>query len=534
MRIAIYARKSTESEDRQVQSLEDQLHALRSLANRERLRVAEVFQESHSAKTPGTRPEFERLIAEIEAGRVQGVLTWSMTRLSRNPVDGGRIAYLLQIGKLDFIRTPERTYRPEDNALLLSIENGMATADIQKLSRDVKRGMLGKVERGWHAGKAPVGYKNDLETGEIVPDPVRFPLVRHGWEMMLSGGFSVAEVHRELVARGLTIASRLRPAQLISRVHTHAIFRNTFYKGSIRFRGMLYAGKHTPVVTPEEFESVQSKLRSIRDRLDRRYRTSLFPFAGIIRCARCGCSVVGEQKQKTYKGTNRVAVYTYYHCSGSKGCPKVSVSHEYLFHLFEAIGERIRVPRTTAEWLKDALLESLEGGSTATASTLASLSRSIERQDDRYKRLRSMRIDGEITGDEYMELKAEIEEKTEKLQGKYELVGREDQLILQLVYEKLDRAVEADELSGKDKDPFALGKVMSGVGKCILNLKRVEIRIDPILQKIATFEPLRNGSEKPKRGDLVSLNPIWLALVNDIRICAQKEIAIRNSEDVQV
>src|SRR4051812_32468227 len=102
MHIAIYARKSTESEDRQIQSLTDQLTALQALAQRESLRIDEVYEESRSAKAPYSRPEFQRLIKNIEAGRIRGVFTWSINRLSRNPVDGGIIAYLLQTGKLEF------------------------------------------------------------------------------------------------------------------------------------------------------------------------------------------------------------------------------------------------------------------------------------------------------------------------------------------------------------------------------------------------------------------------------------------------
>ena len=86
MRIALYARKSTEQEDRQVQSLDDQIRELTKLARRESLTIVETYHESKSAKAPNNRPEFDRLMSAIDEGRIDGILTWSINRLSRNPV----------------------------------------------------------------------------------------------------------------------------------------------------------------------------------------------------------------------------------------------------------------------------------------------------------------------------------------------------------------------------------------------------------------------------------------------------------------
>jgi hypothetical protein len=68
MRYILYARKSSESEDRQVQSVDDQLRVLRDLARRERLTVVAELTESRSAKDPGKRPVFlERELLRLEA-----------------------------------------------------------------------------------------------------------------------------------------------------------------------------------------------------------------------------------------------------------------------------------------------------------------------------------------------------------------------------------------------------------------------------------------------------------------------------------
>src|SRR3989344_4954063 len=110
----LYARKSTDVEDKQVMSIEAQLFELRALAKRDDLEIEEEFIEKRSAKTPG-RPIFEEMLLRIERGEAQGVICWKIDRLSRNPVDSGRISWLLQRSVIQQIQTHDRAYLPQDN-----------------------------------------------------------------------------------------------------------------------------------------------------------------------------------------------------------------------------------------------------------------------------------------------------------------------------------------------------------------------------------------------------------------------------------
>src|SRR6266516_3078788 len=96
-RYFLYARKSTESEDRQVRSIGDQLAELYELARKEGLEVVEEFVESQTAKVPG-RPVFDEMLARIESGDATGILAWHPDRLARNSLDGGRIIWLVDSG----------------------------------------------------------------------------------------------------------------------------------------------------------------------------------------------------------------------------------------------------------------------------------------------------------------------------------------------------------------------------------------------------------------------------------------------------
>ncbi len=93
----IYTRKSTDTEDRQVRSLADQLSELRELARKEQIEVMDTFIEKQTAKIPG-RPVFAEMLERIEAGEASGILAWHPDRLARNSVDGGKIIYLVDTG----------------------------------------------------------------------------------------------------------------------------------------------------------------------------------------------------------------------------------------------------------------------------------------------------------------------------------------------------------------------------------------------------------------------------------------------------
>ena len=80
----LYARKSSESEDRQVNSIEDQIKEINKISKRLNLKVVGVFKESMSAKAPG-RKIFNEMLMQIENGEADGILCWKLNRLARNP-----------------------------------------------------------------------------------------------------------------------------------------------------------------------------------------------------------------------------------------------------------------------------------------------------------------------------------------------------------------------------------------------------------------------------------------------------------------
>ena len=100
MKYYVYARKSTEDEERQVMSIEAQIAEINEFARREGLKITQTFIESKSAKKPG-RPVFNEMVGKIyESKEPVGIMAWHPDRLARNSMDGGQIIYLIDIRKV--------------------------------------------------------------------------------------------------------------------------------------------------------------------------------------------------------------------------------------------------------------------------------------------------------------------------------------------------------------------------------------------------------------------------------------------------
>lgn len=310
----LYARKSSESEDKQIQSIDDQVDRLKELAKSLNLDIKKIYTEAKSAKKPDNRPVFDEMMHSIENGEADGILCWQINRLSRNPVDSGRLGWSLQQGIIKSIRTIDREYKPEDNVLIFSVESGVANQFILDLRKNVKRGIQSKLEKGWRPGMAALGYLNDVVGHTIVKDTERFNLIRKAWDLMLTGNYTVPQVLDKLNNDwGFRTPKRKRIGNKpLAMSGLYKIFTNLFYTGIIVHNGQNYNGRHEQMITPEEYDRVQVILGR---KGKPRPKKHSFAFTGFIRCGECGCLYTAETKQKHIKSTGEVKKYTYYHCT---------------------------------------------------------------------------------------------------------------------------------------------------------------------------------------------------------------------------
>ena len=316
----LYTRKSTESEDKQIQSIEDQVKAMTDYARQHDLKIVETFKESHSAKSPNQRPEFTKMLAMLQNNEADGILCWQLNRLSRNPTESGVLQQALQDETLLCIQTHERIYRPDDNALIFSVEAGMSNQFVRDLRKNVRRGMHSKAEKGWFPGVPPIGYKNHYDelSGQkvIAPDPERYALVRQIWDMMLSGTYTVPQVTRQAEKWGLkSIVRKQSGGRALSLSGMHTVLKNPFYCGFIRYGGKTHPGKQEAMVTQDEFDRVQRLMqRTDAARPYVKQEVDPFPYRGLVHCGECGCLVTYTKKIRHYKNGNEQE-FEYCYCT---------------------------------------------------------------------------------------------------------------------------------------------------------------------------------------------------------------------------
>lgn len=308
----LYARKSSESDERQAMSIDSQIKEMQTVARREDLEVKEVREESHSAKLSGQRPVFNQLLIDIEQGEFGGILTWAPDRLSRNAGDLGKLVDLMDQEKLHQIKTYSQTFSNNPNEkFLLMILCSQAKLENDNRGINVKRGLRAKCEMGWRPGVAPIGYKNVMANNrisEIVLDEDRAPVIKQIFERVAEKGHSGRTIKHWLDRIGFKTKND-KPLAL-SKVYS--TLNNPFYCGSFEFNGVKYKGNHPAIVTKAIFDKVQQQLAVP----PKQWHKNIFPFKVLCTCGSCGGGVTAEEKYKKLK-YGGFTKHTYYHCSRS-------------------------------------------------------------------------------------------------------------------------------------------------------------------------------------------------------------------------
>lgn len=323
----LYARKSSEQDERQAMSIDSQLKEMLALAEREGLKITMIKKESHSAKQSSQRPVFNELLQDIISGKVNGILTWAPDRLSRNAGDLGALVDLMDNNKLQQIRTFGQSFSNTPNEkFLLMILCSQAKLENDNRGINVKRGIRARCEMGVRPCRAPLGYANFSLDGQkrIVLDPERSAFLIEVFERAAKGQ-SGRQIKRWLDASGF----RTRNDKLITLSQVYIILKNPFYYGEFNFgSGLLYKGNHEPLITKELFDAVQLQLAVPAKG---KWGAKQFPFRRFLQCASCGSTIVGEEKFKQLKDGNKRR-HVYYHCSRQVkyDCAEPFVRHNVL------------------------------------------------------------------------------------------------------------------------------------------------------------------------------------------------------------
>jgi DNA invertase Pin-like site-specific DNA recombinase len=342
----LYARKSSEAEERQALSIDSQIKEMETLAQRDGLNIVEIKRESHSSKDVGQRPVFNEMIKEIREGRFNAILTWAPDRLSRNAGDLGALVDLMDQKLLVEIKTYSQRFTNNPNEkFLLMILGSQAKLENDNKGVNVKRGLKTRCEMGLWPAPAPTGYLNSKivnEKGIVYIDPKRAPVMKKVFEKVADDGWSGRKIFYWLNE----IDFRVTRGKPLTLSNIYMILRNHFYYGRFEYpkgSDQWYQGRHEPLISKELFDKVQEKLNY---KIDRTGEKKEFAFTKLVRCGYCNSGVTADDKYKKL-ASGETARYVYYGCTrfNNKECPNSYIREEELTKQLEDMIDSVNIDK---------------------------------------------------------------------------------------------------------------------------------------------------------------------------------------------
>ncbi len=317
MSYAIYLRKSQADLEAEASGAGETLSrhrmALLELAKRMQLEIGAVYEEIVSGETIAARPQMQKLLSEVGTGKWEGVLVMEVERLARgDSIDQGIVSQAFKFSGTKII-TPLKIYDPTNEMDEEYLEFGlfMSRREYNTIKRRMVAGRIASVKEGKYMGKVdPFGYRRiklEHEKGwslDVVPEQAE--IIRKIYEMYLAPGGSVTAVARYLKS----IGSKTRLGADWSRASVIQTLKNPLYCGYVtwghkptrkavedghvtkkRYLSNDYVkvrGRHTPLVTEDDWNAAQKKLRNTPGYKVRSDRTMRNPFQKLMYCADCG------------------------------------------------------------------------------------------------------------------------------------------------------------------------------------------------------------------------------------------------------
>ncbi len=416
----LYARKSTDVEDKQVRSIDDQLAVLRALAKEQGLTIAQEFVEKQSAKKPG-RPVFNEMLKLIEKGEGQGIVSWKLDRLARNPVDSGLISWLLQQGIIQHIQTHDRSFYPTDNVLMTSVEFGMANQFILDLKVNTSRGLQAKAKRGDFPGLAPIGYINDTRIKLVAVDKKKAKIVKRAFELYAEGNWRLEDAGNFFAENGI----KTKGNKPLKRDQVSYLLANPFYYGNFRYGRELYEGNHEPIVSKQLYDKVQDALKA-RSKPPRYSKNNPQVLCGLIRCGTCRMMITAEYKLKRQKNGN-THEYVYYRCSRKSKtikCSEPAIRENDLYRQLPPLIKKYALPTDWAAGLSKMTDRDEQEAIRTSAASVREVKTEIQTISQKLQRLLDAYLDQDIEQENYRSEKAGLLSRKKSLEEKIGQIER--------------------------------------------------------------------------------------------------------------
>ena len=363
IRVCAYCRVSTESED-QENSLENQKAHYEELIKRNpEYEFVKIYYDFGVSGFRENRPAFQEMMKDARDGKIDLIITKSVSRFARNTVTFLKaVRELKELGVGIFFELQNSNTLTEAGELMLTVISAFAQAESETYSKLSKMGIQRKYEKGEPIQRLErcFGYTKNLK-GEYVPDPEEAKWVRIMYEL-IADGYSSADVKRYLNSSGIkTTAGAAFTESTVLRIIENEIYKGDFImhkhfvnsdRKEVRNEGQVDSwyieDDHPAIVSRKLWQRAQDALAVKRDYLATgsvvgENSEEVYPYKNKIFCDKCGYPLY----LRIYSNGNRAN----WGCSGQKRfkkhfCGGINVP-DSVIRSFGEISEPIYIRKTT-------------------------------------------------------------------------------------------------------------------------------------------------------------------------------------------
>jgi DNA invertase Pin-like site-specific DNA recombinase len=336
VRCAVYTRKSTEEGlDSDFNSLDAQREAgeayVASQRNEGWVLLPDRYDDGGFSGGSLERPALQRLLRDIEAGRIDCIVVYKVDRLSRSLMDFSKLVELFDRRKVSFVSVTQHFNTTDSmGRLTLNILLSFAQFEREIIGERIRDKIAAAKKKGKRCGGVPpLGY--DLADSKLVVNPNEAKLVRHVFEAFLRLGSPVM-LARQLNEQGcptkrwVTRKGKERKGGPWNNAHIYRMLHNRTYLGDVTHKGNVYRGEHVAIIPQELWDKAHSILsRNHHARAAHTKAKTPALLKRLIRCGHCQTSMGVTFTRKAGR------MYRYYVCqnaskSGYGSCPVTSVA----------------------------------------------------------------------------------------------------------------------------------------------------------------------------------------------------------------
>ena len=293
MRCAVYTRKSSEEGlDQEYNSIDAQRDAGHAYIASQRaegwIPVADDYDDAAFSGGNMERPGLKRLMADIEAGKIDVVVIYKIDRLTRSLADFSKMVEVFERQGVSFVSvTQQFNTTTSMGRLMLNVLLSFAQFEREVTGERIRDKIAASKRKGmWMGGVPPLGY--DVENRRLVPNPQEAKLIRHIFTRFVELGSSTKLV-KELKLDGVTSKAwttqdgKVREGKPIDKGLVYKLLGNRTYLGELRHKEQWYQAEHLPIVDQPVWDSVHAILATNgRSRANATRATTPFLLKGIV------------------------------------------------------------------------------------------------------------------------------------------------------------------------------------------------------------------------------------------------------------